>query len=256
MGGKNDQPSELTSTVTQEASIPSFLRPFLEQSAGVAGGALGDLQGLINSGNLVSGFNSDQLAGFDQARDVALGGGGFIPTAQEQALSTARGDFLFGGQGFNEAVDASVRAAQPGILSTFGGAGRGTGGLAQQAIAQSSADAFARLFSQERSRQTEAASRLPGLGLLGSNILSSIGGQQQNQAQRELSAPINAQQSLFGSALGGLPTSSLIGQSQTSTQPLFQNQGAGILGGGLAGLGLLSGIGQAGGIRGLLGGLF
>lgn len=82
------------------------------------------------------------------------------------ALSaTAGGDFLFGGDGFDQAVEAAVRASRPGLLSTFGagGAGAATGGLAQTAIAQSGIDAFARQFANERRNQLSAAGTLEQL---------------------------------------------------------------------------------------------
>lgn len=256
MGGKNrDQNLTQTSTATSEASIPGFLRPFLQQSTDVAGGALSGLQE-GTQGQLVAGFNPDQLAAINQARALAGGEGGFLPTAQQTLLDTAQGNFLFGGQGFNEAVDAAVRQAQPNILSTFGAAGRGTGGLAQEAIAQSASDAFARLFNQERGRQLQSAIALPGIASSGIGLLSDIGALQQQQEQRELTAPLQAQQSLLASALGGLPTSSLIGQqsTQTQTQPLFQNRAAGGLGGALTGAQLGSTFGPIGTGLGAIGG--
>src|SRR5690606_10633621 len=186
----------------------------------------------------------------------AQGAGGFIPTAQQEFLrtaqgrdiasfldpaafgalqSTAAGDFLFGGQGFREAVDAAVRAAQPHILSTFGGAGRGTGGLAQTAIAQAASDAFAAQFGQERARQLQAASALSGLAeaerarqrqaaaLLPSmafadtDALLRLGTIQQQQAQRELDAPITALERLL--TLSGAPVPLGATMGQVVTQP-------------------------------------
>lgn len=219
-----------------------------------------------------------------------------IPAASRSALeSTASGDFLYGGEGFNAAVDAAVRAATPGIRSTFGAAGAGgaTGGLAQTAIAQAGIDAFARQFANERSNQLGAASSLanfglgenaqrlgaanslgalgldnartainaggllgnfadadrsrqlsaggllaglsdaernrqlnavgllPDAGLLDVNLLQQIGGQLQGQDQRELDAPFNAQLRLLQAALGGLPISSLLGQSSQGTNRGF-----------------------------------
>ena len=248
MGGKSDNsPTEITTTATQEASIPSFLQPFLSQSTGVARGALSGLQDALG-GNLVAGFNPDQTASFDALRGIASGDqlGGAI----DALSSTARGDFLFGGDGFNQAVDAAVRAAQPGILSRFGAAGRGTGGLAQAAIGQSATDAFARMFGQERQRQLASAQALPGLLAFGPQLLSGIGQQQQDLAQQQIQAPITAQQLLLSNALGGLPLTSLIGRSGTSTRPLFQNQRAGQIGGALAGAGL---GGQVGSLFGPIG---
>jgi hypothetical protein len=96
-----------------------------------------------------------------------LDSGAVSPEVREALQSTARGDFLAGGQGFDAAVEAAVRAAKPAILSTFGraGAGGATGGLAQTAIGTAAIDAFARQFANERSNQLGAAGRLADLGL-------------------------------------------------------------------------------------------
>lgn len=119
----------------------------------------------------------DALSGF--------GGLDFLPPAARAALTqgastsalpqeqinqlrqTAGGDFLMGGEGFDSAVQAAVRAAQPAILSTFGGAGvgGGTGALSQAAIGTAATDAFARQFAQERQNQMGAQDTLARLGL-------------------------------------------------------------------------------------------
>ena len=91
-----------------------------------------------------------------------------LPPESLAALqSTAQGDFLFGGEGFDRAVDAAVRSALPQIRSVFGSAGAGgaTGGLAQTAVGQAAIDAFASQFGAERGRQLSAADRLAGLSL-------------------------------------------------------------------------------------------
>lgn len=126
-----------------------------------------------------------------QAQLEQLASGQMVPDEARQALSaTSGGDYLAGGQGFDEAVEASIRAAQPGVLSTFGSAGRGgaTGGLAQTAMSQVASDAFARQFAQERQNQIGAAGQLADLGLAETGqraniagLLSDLGMQQQGQ---------------------------------------------------------------------------
>ena len=264
-----------------------------------------------------------------QATD-ALGNiiqGELIPGATTEALTrTAQGDFLFGSPGFDAAVQAAVRAAQPGILSTFGrgGAGAGTGGLAQAAIGRAATDAFASQFAQERAnqlqaaqalgqldlagagqrasaagllgqlglagmgqqlqaagalgdfasqerarqlasagqlaglseserqRQLSAAGALPGLGMVGADVLSRIGGQQQAQAQQELMAPILAQQQLLGASGGGLPLAALLGSTQS--QPMQSNTFGNVLGGAATGFQMFGPWGAlGGGLLGLLG---
>lgn len=246
--------------------------------------SLQSLQGdpVVQTQNLVAGFTPAQttaqqlgidrvLSGFfdpaQQAVSEIAGGGvdtspifgvdlGLDSRATDTLAATSRGDFLFGGDGFNAAVDAAVRQATPGILSTFGAAGAGgaTGGLAQEALGTAAIDAFARQYAQERqnqigaagllgslglesgsqllrqatqgvdadlragNQQLNAAQLLPGLASADLDLLSRIGGAQQAQAQSELDAPRNALLQLLTASLGGTPISSLLGQNQRYSQ--------------------------------------
>lgn len=281
-------------TVTTKIDVPAFLQPFLEQGAGTSSGALSQLSSLLG-GNLVSPFSQDQMAGFDLARQRAMGAGGFIPTAQQGLMnfaqgsplssfmpqssfdalnSTAGGDFLFGGQGFNQAMDAAQRSIMPRVQSAFGsggGVGGGTGGLAHEAMARALGDSFAGLYGQERANQLGAAGQLgslasgergrqlsalgalPGAAMLDVGILGDIGGQQQAQSQRELMGPITGQQMLLQSGLSGLPLSSMFGQTQNV--PMQSNSMGNALGLGsllfsLFGGGLGGGGSALGGIAG------
>lgn len=132
----------------------------------------------------------------------------FDPAATDALRGTASGDFLFGGQGFDQAVDAAVRAARPQIQSVFGraGAGGATGGLAQSAIGQSAVDAFARQFGQERQNQLGAADTLSRLGLAGQ--------QQQLGALGQLANVNQAQTGQQLQAAGLLGNLGLAGQQQ------------------------------------------
>tara|TARA_R110000796_G_scaffold24017_5_gene68696 strand:- start:597 stop:1499 length:903 start_codon:yes stop_codon:yes gene_type:complete len=223
---------------------------------------------------------------------------------------TAAGNSLYGGPGFNEAVAASMRAAQPIIASTFSKAGSGglKSGLAQIGMQQAASDAFARQYGQERgnqlnaanslnslalsnrgmqtdaagrllsadqqagntqlqlanadrARQMQAAQLLPQYGLMGSDILGSIGGQQQSQDTAQRQAGVDQYQKLMDFSFGNFNPTSLMGQSQS--QPVYQNRGAGLLGGAMTGAnlgsqvgGLFGGSGDkwGAGIGGLLGG--
>ena len=277
------------SSATQ-VQIPGYLQPLFRQGAGVAGGALSEVQRLAGQ-DLTAPFNADQNAAFQQARDVAGGAGGFIPEFQQllqdtaggrsvqsfldptayNALSSsaggtgfgsslppevlaalqasAGGSNLYGGQGFNEAVQASVQQALPGISSAFGGTRGGlSGSSARQAVGDTAVNTFASQYAQERQnqlnasgllanvgeserdsrlrsagllgqfgndergRQEQAGRDLPGAGLLPSNILNQIGGQQQEQRQRQLRAPLDQQLQLWAAALG-LDLNDLLGES-------------------------------------------
>ena len=98
-----------------------------------------------------------------------LGSGPGVPASALDALtSTASGDFLLGGEGFDAAVDAAIRAVTPQVRTLFGrqgGVGAGTGSLAEAAIAESGIDAFAKQFASERRNQLDAAGVLADLGI-------------------------------------------------------------------------------------------
>ena len=236
---------------TQGQSIADFLDPAtIAALRGSAGGQ--GLDSFIDPGALSS------LSNLSQTGEIA----------GSDALSrTAAGDFLYGGPGFDQAVEAAVRAARPGIISTFGraGAGGATGGLSQTAVGTAGVDAFARQFAQERQnqlaaagklgdtsagasgllaglsdsergralqsagllgefgstergRQLTSASILPDIGTAGINLLSNIGGQQQDLAQQQIDAPFMRQIQLLSAALGGLPIESLLGSKSKGSQ--------------------------------------
>jgi hypothetical protein len=152
-------------TSSQDVALPEYLQSLIQGVPGFATTALTDLSGKIGDYEIP-------------------------PEALQQLQDTLGGDFLYGGQGFNQAVEAAQRAAMPGILSTFGAAGRGTGGLAEHAIAQSGIDAFARLFDSERGRQLQAAQILPQLSMTPINL--------QNMLLQSASALPGAFSPLFG----------------------------------------------------------
>lgn len=128
-------------------------------------------------------------AGFDfgDAISEARGAVDFTetPGARETLDATSRGDFLFGGEGFNAAVDAAVRQAQPHIMSAFGGdAASVNSGLSQHAIGQSAIDAFASQFGQERNRQLGAAEALEAGGRADRDRFLGFGENAANRARR------------------------------------------------------------------------
>lgn len=277
---------------------------------------LSSMSGAMNTPNL-PGVDASTVQGFAQ------NGLQLDPVSQQALNQSASGQFMYGNPAFDEAVQASMRAARPSILSQFagqGGAGAAKGGLAQIGMQQAASDSFARLFgdernrqltatgqlgnfslgsrglqqdaagqglqaqlaqrgqdiqqqgmrnqaaqafggllSDERQRQLAAAGALPGIGLLGSDVLRGVGAEQQNLEQQQLTAPLTAQQMLLQAANGGPSLNGVIGQN--TTQPVYSNKGAGALGGALTGAKLGSyfgpmgtGLGAVGGgILGLLG---
>ena len=108
-----------------------------------------------------AGFTPDQLQGFD----AAPGGPASMQTPLDELMATARGDYLYGGEGFNAAVDAAYRAGCPSAVQ-FRRDGRDDGGLAKTALAKAFADPFAMQYGDERARQQAAQFGLPQLSLL------------------------------------------------------------------------------------------
>lgn len=166
------------------------------QALGVERALLGDLfstaqnstQQLAANGFDASGLTT--LSDLGVSPEVLQGLAGISSTSGsglDALASTASGDFLYGGEGFDAAVDAAVRAATPGILSTFGSAGAGgaTGGLAQEAIGRAAVDAVASQYGAERQNQLRAAGLLGDLGLSSSGLLGQFGLAGGDQALRQ-----------------------------------------------------------------------
>lgn len=93
----------------------------------------------------------------------------------DQLEATARGDFLYGGDGFNAALEAAKNKILPQVRSIFGrsGAGGGTGTLAEESFGRNLTDAFASQYGAERGRQDSAAGLIEQLTQSGGNFLNS-----------------------------------------------------------------------------------
>ncbi|MEQ8504582.1 MAG: hypothetical protein RIB80_04600 [Rhodospirillales bacterium] len=269
-GAPAQAPVPATQTVKNVTEIPAFLEPFVKRQAEIGVQALERLPGLLEGGGRLT-------AGLDPLEQTAQSirinrANTFDPSAAFQTTrdlteATARGDFLFGGEGFDAAVDAAVRRAQPAILSSFGAAGRSNSGLAQAAIAQQATDAFANQHQVERQRQLAAASSLPQLnlaefdaGFTQADILGQVGAQRRALAMQEQLAPITAEETLLSAIGGGVPLGAVLGQSSVSNTsggytPSTSNRLAGVLGGGLAGLGAASSLFPASAAASQAGGL-
>lgn len=219
---------------TSTVNLPDWLKPFVTGAVGTAGNALGDFQ--------------QGIAGYQ-----------LPPEAMDALTSTARGDYLYGGPQQQAFIDAARRAAQPGIYSAFGAAGRGGAGLENAALNQSSVDAFANLFNQERGRQLGAAEALPGISMLPLQLqqqLAQLAGGLPGQFAPFLGQSTSGMTSGLTSGFNTGMTSGTMAGTQTGTtdtsgtstltKPLYQTpwwQTA--LGAGTAGLGLLGSLNPA-----------
>lgn len=99
---------------------------------------------------------------------------------------TLRGDYLYGGPGFDAAYQAASNKIIPQVDSAFERSGRTRSGLADVAKTQALSDAFASQYGQERQNQL-AASQLGQQGT--QTYLDSIRGERDNQIRSMLFAP-------------------------------------------------------------------
>lgn len=107
-------------------------------------------------------MNAGDLPGMDTLSQIESG---INPLTREGLESTARGDFLYGGEGFDRAIEAAMNKFKPELLSTFGGSGPGgyNSTLAQEALGRAFSDTFAGQYGTERDRQLSALEQLAGL---------------------------------------------------------------------------------------------
>jgi len=190
-----------------QASIDELMRRIgVGMPGGGGGGSFGGGYMSVPSAGAGGGsFQLDQIP--RQALEgIAQSGFQLNPVAQQALERSAAGEYMYGSPGFDEAVQASIRAAQPVMASTFGGMGSGglKSGLAQIGMQQAASDSFARLFGDERARQIGSASTLGQFGLAGQgNQLSAAGqlgnmqltarGQDVTSAGQQLAAAMQGQ---------------------------------------------------------------
>ena len=287
-GGGSSTPS--TQVVTQQSQEPwGGQQPFLKRGFSEAEKIFEGDKPQYFPGQTTVPFSpqTEQALGMTEAR--ALQGSPLTPAAQNTVLGTVGGDYLSGSPFFQGAFDAQVRPAVeqyrnitvPGINSAFASATR-TGSGAHQQAQQTAADTFARALSdtagklayqnygQERGLQQQAAFQAPGLAqadYLDPGQLGVVGTQREALGQAQLQDEINRFN--FGQNVEANKLAEYMGlvgggygTTGTTTQPVFRNQGASLLGGALAGAGLggmlgienplgLGGMALGGGLLGL-----
>lgn len=144
-------------------------------------------------GNTVVSFSPETNKALEMQYNRALNGSPTHNASVDQLMSTLRGDYLYGGEGFNKAVDAASRKILPQIDSTFERAGRTGSGLAQIAKAQAISDAFAGQYGQERQNQLRSmlfAPQVANQDYIDIDRLSNVGERKERQLEEELAAAI------------------------------------------------------------------
>lgn len=188
--------------------------------------------------------------GQQMAAERGMSGAGFERAGQQQLEGTLRGDYLFGGPGFNAAYEAASNKIIPQVASQFERFGR-HGSPAEMASATGAlGDAFAGLYGQERQRQMGALGQVPGMqGVDYRNIGAVSGaGDVQRQLLERYMQLVGQRYGTTQEGAGGLPWAKALGGA-----------GAGALSGAKIGSvvpALGTGMGAGiGGLAGLLGGL-
>lgn len=213
----------------------------------------------------------------------ALAGNTVSPLSEDQMNATLRGDYLYGGKGFDAAYQAAENKILPGIESRYAQGGRYGSGLSRQAEASGLADAFAGQYGQERQNQMGAMTFAPQLAQTKANLgyqdlaaLAGVGQQREGLQQAGINESMDrwrfAQEepwknlaryaSMIQGNYGGTTTGTASGTNTgtntgttsgtntgNSTQTGFAgNAGSGILGGALGGMRLGSMIGNIPGL--------
>jgi len=253
--------------VIQTNAPPAYLQPYLVDAANQATSLYKQGGPQYYQGSTLAPQSQETQQSLDLASQRAQSGNSLTSQARNQIGSTIGGDYLYGGQGFNAALNAANAAAIPQIQSAYARSGRSGSGLAQTSIADAIGRNFAGLYGQERQNQLAATAAAPGIDYADINQLGQVGQQRDVRAQDLLNEDIqrfNFQQespwanlSRYTSLLQGQP-----GGSSTTQTPLYQNRAAGALGGAATGAGIASalslggpwgwGLAGAGALTGLL----
>jgi len=242
----------------------------VQQSNAPWAGQAGHLQELFREaqsqyhggGPLYSPISSQREAALQGIEQRALSGSPVTRAMQSQIGRTLGGDYLYGGEGFNAALEAAKNKIIPDIQSRYAKAGRFGSGLARQAEAQALSDAFAKQYGQERQNQIRAALFAPQAAAADYEDLArlgSVGAEREALQQRELDTPQERLRRYHEMISGSFGSS---GYGRTSNVGGSGFSGSGAIGTALGGAGLaaLAGggwvpMGIGAGIGGLLGGI-
>ena len=271
---KGSNPTNVTTTSSSEPS--EFIRPYFQQAVDAA-------QDLYENPDIPSFFPNNTFVDFAPETEAALQlasvralqGNPLLGSSQQEINKILQGDYLspttnpYSQALFNQMAGDVTSQVQ----SQFSKAGRLGSGANQEILSRSLGELANRVygdqFNMERDRQFQAAQIAPQLGEMDFNDLArlqQVGQERESLEMAKLQDAIarydyNQQQPYIklNQYLGALGAS--VPTTTVSTQPVFRNTGAGLLGGALTGArlaGMVDGInpmyGAIGG--GLLGGFF
>ena len=181
----------------------------------------------------------------------AMRGSPLTTVGQGEIGKTAAGEYLYGGPGFDRALEAAHRRIAPMVRGQFEGAGRYGSGLQQATEMQLMGDAFAGLYDQERQRQMQASALTPTMAQVDYadiSALSEVGAQQENRAREALADAMSRWQfqqqapyDRLGMQSGVIQGGSWGANQRTLTPNARSSPLGGILGGALMGYGMTRG---------------
>lgn len=233
-----------THTTTSQNSLPGWLTDAYQ-------GAVGDATSIYNSGGAEyfpqAGYvphSQQSLTGLRTMEGLSLDPSqipGYADTFQT-FQDTVGGDYLYGGDGFNAALDAASRAITPQVKSAFNSAGRTSGGLQEAAIAEELGDVFAGMYGQERGRQQAAMAAAPAMydfAMQPARTMMGVGSALEGKEQESLldemmrwnaNQPTNA----LNAYLGQLGSVAPLFAQQQQQQPIYDSGGSNLLGAALS----------------------
>ena len=271
---KGSNPTNVTTTTESEPS--EFIRPYYTQAINAA-------QDLYENPNIPSFFPNNTFVDFAPETETALQlasaralqGNPLLGSSQQEINRVLSGDYLspttnpYSQALFNQMAGDVTSQVQ----SQFSRAGRLGSAANQEVLSRSLGElankVYGDQFNRERDRQFQATQIAPQLGEMDFNDigrLQQVGQEREALEMAKLQDAIarydyNQQQPYIklNQYLGSLGAA--VPSTTVSTQPVFRNTGAGLLGGALTGArlggmmpGVGAGVGAIGG--GLLGGFF
>lgn len=248
----------------QKTEPPKYMRPYMSDMAGQAASLYHSYNPTYYEGSTVAPMAGESSQALDMQANRAMQGSDVTRNASQNAADTLGGNYLYGGAGFNAALDAASRRITPQVASMFSGAGRLNSGLAQTAQTQALSDAFASQYGQERNNQMQAMALSPTLAnqeYVDASKLSEVGQHREGYAQQLIDDQVarhDFQQNLpyqklqqYAGIINGINPGSV-----TTGQGPSRNRATGALGGAAAGASIGSVVPVIGtGLGAILGGL-
>lgn len=270
-GGQQQTAPPQTTTTIQKSDPWDKQQPFLETGFQRAEqDILNDPPAYFPNSTVIPFSNETQTA-LDNTAARAMLGSPINQQAKNELVNTLGGNYLYGGDGFNAAIDAASRRILPKVNSQFELSGRTNSGLAQEAQTRAITDAFAEQYQQERANQMRSLFFAPQIAEADYNDysrLAAVGAQKESLQQEYLADQIARHDfeqmidtknlfdymNLIQGNYGGTTTST--GQQSGQTFYRGGDSGMGGIGMGLSLLGSIFGGGGGGLLGGLFGGLF